>query len=103
MSVVGVSVVGVSVGVEVDPLLGYFASCYPALRVGPGTRRGCAISWDLGVLVPVRDSCYKEPAGCVVVVVREPVSDPEQAVDPFERSVQCSSAEGGRPRSTPRR
>ena len=29
-----------------------------------------------GVLVPVWERCYKVSAGCVVVVVREPVSDP---------------------------
>ena len=37
--------------------------------------RGCAISWVSGVLVPVWGSCYKESAGCVVVVVGEPVGD----------------------------
>ena len=36
---------------------------------------GCAISWVSGVLVPVWGSCYKESAGCVVVVVGEPVGD----------------------------
>ena len=45
---------------------------------GPRTgrpSRGCAISWVSGVLVPVWGSCYKESAGCVVVVVGEPVGD----------------------------
>ena len=36
---------------------------------------GCAKTWVLAVLVVGVGSCYEDSAGCVVVVVGEPVGD----------------------------
>ena len=44
-------------------------------RAGVGGLVEAARFRGFGVLLSVWGSCYKESSGCVVVVVREPVSD----------------------------
>ena len=47
----------------------------PGMSVEEPVFRGCAKTWVLAVLVVGVGSCYEDSAGCVVVVVGEPVGD----------------------------